>query len=352
MLQPGPEREPFILIAEPEGLPELEAMLQASSLAWFRVGDPRLPDPRAARVVLGSAAGIRPWLRPAGGPAGLVVGEGSAPPGWAPGVEYWLRDPVDAPALRLLLSHLLAPARSERRLAPRIDLQLAVRVRTGFRSRPAVLTELSATGARIETGGPLRPGARVEVGLPAGESGAKPCWIVARVLRTVQHAEARAALAFTQLPLPAQERIRSLVRDAQTSRPGRDPSAGSAPATEPAGSDERRSAARRSYARRVIARGTRKPRVLLGCDLSMEGMRVARDPQLEVGNELQIALHCRPGEVPLILCARVDRDDGERGLFLRFQGVGDEERKFLAAMVSDLPALESQDGSLVVSQVL
>ena len=58
--------------------------------------------------------------------------------------------------------------------------------------------------------------------------------------------------------------------------------------------------------------------VLFGTDLSLGGMRVEPHPRLVRGTEVQLALQ-PPGGAPTVkLSAEVARDDGERGLVLRF----------------------------------
>ncbi|MDJ0786331.1 MAG: PilZ domain-containing protein [Myxococcota bacterium] len=327
-LPPAPE------VWVPVPCPEVEGPLTAAGVPWRReAGSGPLP------VAVGPAAAVSARCARPLGPVGVVIGDVSDPGAWAPGVDYWVRSPVDSAALLLLIRHLLARPCNERRLAERVALELPVRIRTGLRSRPAWIRELSAGGARVESDLRLRPGSRVEIGLPASGSGSRPCWIGARVLRAVHQGRSQGALAFTNLPLAAQERIRTLLRTARASEHAQ---------TEA----ERRRSSRHAYPRRVIARGTHAPHVLLGLDLSMEGMRVEPGPDLQVGEELEIAVHVRAGQVPLVLRAKVARDDGPRGLFLRFTSLDDSGRRFLQAMVAELPSLESQRGSLVVSEVL
>jgi hypothetical protein len=131
-----------------------------------------------------------------------------------------------------------------------------------------------------------------------------------------------------------------------------DPAMELEPEPEEEEASERRRDARHSYGKRVIARGSERPRVLLGRDLSLGGMRVDPDPDLPLGTELQVALHARAGVTPLVLVARVVRDDGEGGLFLGFQDVTDGQREYLSGMLGLLPTLDESGQSVVVSEVL
>jgi PilZ domain len=135
-----------------------------------------------------------------------------------------------------------------------------------------------------------------------------------------------------------------------------DPS--NAGAADDSGRAERRRAPRRAYERRVVALGAQAARVLIGRDLSPEGMRVGSAPSLALGQDLRVALHASGGETPLVLRARLDRDDGERGMLLRFVGLDDGARQALAKMMDSLPVLDAgcdeANGSagVVVSEIV
>lgn len=105
---------------------------------------------------------------------------------------------------------------------------------------------------------------------------------------------------------------------------------------------ERRHTRRGSFERKVPAFGNRALRVLVGRDLSMQGMRVERFPGLEVGDRLHVALYGDAEEAdPLLVWATVSRDDGEDGMALVFDEVGRGIARKLEALVCSLPAVES-----------
>jgi hypothetical protein len=91
--------------------------------------------------------------------------------------------------------------------------------------------------------------------------------------------------------------------------------------------------------------GDAAPRVLIGRDLSLGGMRVEAGSALEPGQRLKLALHVRAGEIPLVVEAEVVRADAS-GAGLRFASLGDAGRCYLAKMLDALPALvaPSQSG--------
>jgi hypothetical protein len=122
-------------------------------------------------------------------------------------------------------------------------------------------------------------------------------------------------------------------------RPKRAPAAPSAaPAAEAGAGGERRESERRGYARRVIALGDDAPRVLICRDLSLGGLRVESGVPLAPGQRLRLALHVRAGEVPLVVEAEVVRA-GAEGSGLRFEGLSETSRDYLAKMLDALPAL-------------
>jgi hypothetical protein len=117
--------------------------------------------------------------------------------------------------------------------------------------------------------------------------------------------------------------------------------------------DDRRSSARRSYAgRRVVALGEQAARVLIGRDLSIGGMRVDHVGELVVGQRFQIAIHAGAGQTPLVVPAEVTRDDGERGLVLRFVDLDAAASRYLGKVVDSLPVIRGGNAALVVSEIV
>jgi hypothetical protein len=119
----------------------------------------------------------------------------------------------------------------------------------------------------------------------------------------------------------------------------------------------RRVDARRTISRPVVAMGLQATRVLLGRDISVGGMRIDANSTLAVGERFEVAIHVRVQEAPLVVLARVDRDDGERGLLLRFDDLSDEARTCLDQLVDFLPILtnrgdDGENEAVVVSEIL
>ena len=79
-------------------------------------------------------------------------------------------------------------------------------------------------------------------------------------------------------------------------------------------------------------------------------MRVSPNPRLAVGMKLQLAVHTETRETPLILSAVVDRDDGERGLVLRFCDLSAEAGRYLDYVIHALPLViddDDEEGCLI-----
>lgn len=110
---------------------------------------------------------------------------------------------------------------------------------------------------------------------------------------------------------------------------------------EPANEADRRGEPRRIFTRRVVAQGADKTRVLMGRDLSPGGMRTDPDPDLHVGDEFSVALPLRAQHVPMVVKARVIRDDAERGLVLQFLDLSDRQAAFLEQHANLLPICDS-----------
>jgi hypothetical protein len=97
-------------------------------------------------------------------------------------------------------------------------------------------------------------------------------------------------------------------------------------------------------------------RVLVGRDLSCEGMRVDPHPRLSLGDEVRLAIYATGDDEPFIIGASVIRDDGAAGLALRFEQMNNEAEDRLKELLESLPEIEpigSPDGEPVVfSEVL
>ena len=265
------------------------------------------------------------------------------------GVEWIVRRPVHPAALRLLLQHALYRG-PERRRNERVSVGLPIRYRARWLPRRALLREISLRGAsliaphRVPIGRrialqipgagvllalhgevvrcrPLAPG-QLDLGIAFDSQGGAALQALRRLVD--RYAQGPATCAQPAAPAP------ELARGPETPRP-------EAPAAE------RRGATRHPFARRIIAVGDDAPRVLIGRDLSLGGMRVEAGAPLAPGQRLRLALHVRAGEIPLVVEAEVVRSDGG-GAGLRFASLSDASRGYLGKMLDALPTLSAAGG--------
>ncbi|MBW2691288.1 MAG: PilZ domain-containing protein [Deltaproteobacteria bacterium] len=105
--------------------------------------------------------------------------------------------------------------------------------------------------------------------------------------------------------------------------------------------DDRRATPRHPYAAKVPAFGTRALRVLVGRDLSVGGMQIESNPDLEVGDRLHLAIYGDASEEPFLVWGTILRSDGRGGTAVAFDPVHPTIAKQLEALVASLPAVES-----------
>jgi hypothetical protein len=283
-----------------------------------------------------------------GAPAGIAVvdkdSQGPYPQRRPSGVDYLVERPVHAGALRLLILRLLYRG-PERRAFQRTSVGFPIQLRTPLRWRPAYLLDLSATGCRLLSSRAAGFGRRASVRLPPELTGGSELVLRGRVAHIGPGEQGADAIALRFGPLPTRElrALEALVRELSEGQ------------AAPAG--ERRGLGRRAYSRRVIALGQESARVVLGRDLSPGGMRIEPTQKLALGESLRLALHLDPGRDPLVVAARVERDDGPEGLLLRFPELPPSAAAYLSGMLARLPRLSAWNEAepsapLVVSEIL
>jgi hypothetical protein len=291
------------------------------------------------------------------------------------GIDMVVRRPVHPAALRLLILHCLYRG-PERRRSPRVSVGAPVLFRSGLRRRNAVLADLSMTGGRLLCRHELDPGQKLSLRIPAESGRKRSLRLEAEVLRVgpseVEGVNA-VALTFGRGSRRALERLRELLRtyaQGPAVLSGQEAPAledlrldGFASSTRAAKSEEveadgdRRDDPRREYVQHVIALGTEAGKVLVGRDISLGGMRVDPHPELLLGDQLKIGLHLRAREKPLVVSARVSRNDGDKGLVLQFHDLEGDTESYLRNMVNFLPILAvpppgQEEAGLILTEIL
>jgi hypothetical protein len=311
-------------------------------------------------------------------------------------VDLMVRRPVHPAALRLLIVHALYRG-PERRRRRRVSVGAEVHFRRGLFRRSATLTDFSVHGCRLLTRHPVERGKRIKINFPPQLTGGRGFSVGGTVLRSTpspsdSSGQVVLAIRFKEASDALTRRLYAVLeahavgpamleasrtgiggessRPDPTKHPAAPPTRSTgladrapqpAPPSEVDASDvsDRRTTSRYPYAKRVVALGEQATRVLLGRDISTGGMRVGTSSALQVGDKLRIALHAGLRAEPLVVEATVHRDDGERGLILRFGEMDSETSESLTRMVVELPVLdgrsvdENDTGSgLVVSEIL
>lgn len=244
----------------------------------------------------------------------------------------------------------------------------------------ATLIDVSNRGCRLRTSAWLAPGARLslEIALPEPEAGTLR--VSGRLVRSSMDAGPGAEECYfagmlfdEDLPLAEREQLGRLLNELSIG-PGvlAQPEENSLPECEspvipgltldaetdpaiPAGVEigvlqdpegsNRREMPRGSFVGPVLAQSSldrsANQHVLMGRDLSAGGMRVDPCAGVSTGDQFELAIY-GPGEAhPFLVHARVERDDGNHGLALRFTDVDPEMAKRLEKLVACLPDIES-----------
>jgi len=289
------------------------------------------------------------------------------------GVHFLVSGRLPPRTFDLFLQQLLHRGR-ERRRVRRIPLRCAVEVEQGVRRWSAGLLELSRESCLFrlpDAVASLGPGTEAVVRLPPELMGERRLDLGGRVVRTVgtaqpggpqPGAQRLAVLAFRDLDPEAKAALDDVVTGGalgtqvtplapepgpSTKLPDGPPSrreAGEARAVDTR--RERRRAPRHRYERRVEAlcwRGGDGPRVALGRDLSVSGMRLVTSPPPPVGAEVALALYGGAREEPVVVRGRVVRSE-EIEAALRFEGLAPGERRGLERLLGAAPHLEDLRG--------
>jgi PilZ domain-containing protein len=371
---------PAVLVLDDGELDDVQQMLQEMSIPFARIRGGAIvqgtPPPRdllvatprrigAVKEAVGDA--IDPPIRV------MVVNEDSnalRSQLRRSGFDYLVRRPVHAEALRLMILHC-AYKGEERRNEPRVAVGFEVSFRSGLVTRRATLADLSSRGCRLVARNRLERGKRVKIWIPDAIGAGEPLVVSGRVMH-VERTETSAAecfrlgIAFERLDTETRQALTLVIEDhargpatlrghgvERRSPPQAAPAPQPAPArpvarpaearterAEPS-SHNRRRATRAAYSQTVPAFGDRALRVLVGRDLSIGGMRIQPQDEVELGDRLHLAIYGEPGSEPLLVWGEVGRSDGVRGLMIRFDPLDASTQERMERLVSSLPAVES-----------
>jgi hypothetical protein len=272
------------------------------------------------------------------------------------------RRPVHPTVLRLLLQRALYQG-AERRRDARVAIGAEVNIGSELGSRTAVLAELSRRGCGLVTRQLLEVGDTLEVTLSDALPGASPLTLSGRVVGVepslaIEQGGHSTAVVFDETTRATVRCIDEIMREHAVGptgylehTPGEPtpvPDAKQAARGDPA---ERRVFPRGRYSQLVLAREGGTVHSLIGRDLSLGGMRVAASAELRAGNRLQLLIYGSAGVLPVMVEAKVVRDDGDEGAGLSFDALDVESRKHLLEIVDSLDVLDSPSGT-VVSEIV
>jgi hypothetical protein len=268
------------------------------------------------------------------------------------GFDYLVRRPVHAEALRLMLLHCCYKG-EERRREPRVAIGFEISFHMGSAERLATLIDLSSRGCRLLSRHRAERGKRIRVMIPEVLDAAEDAALIDIPARVV-HIEGtesggiecfRIGVAFDKLDADERNALALIIEER-----AQGPATLHAKPREEADEDEdehavsvddRRTRTRAAYSETIPAFGERALRVLVGRDLSVNGMRVLPQPELWVGDRLQLAIYGAIGEGPMLIWGRVDRSDGDHGVLILFDEVSPIVQARLEKLVASLPAVES-----------
>jgi hypothetical protein len=261
------------------------------------------------------------------------------------GYEWVVQRSAHPETLRLLFASLLSRQR-ERRKQPRRAFGGAAAFWHGLRRTRGTLLEVSASGASLLVASELPLGAKLSVRVPAKHAGGRTLALPCEVVRAAQSAYGMVlGLRYEALSGRKKARVAALVNELEASGPvpferalGRIASAARADER-----GERRRGARVRVAQQALALDAHSQvarDVVFVTELSLGGMRIEPHPRLVRGAEAQLALQPPDGALPILLQAEVVRDEGERGLVLRFRALSTTAKRALECMLEAAAEVE------------
>jgi hypothetical protein len=279
------------------------------------------------------------------------------------GFDYVVRRPVDPDALRLLLARLSYNG-GERRGDDRTAIGCGVKLSQGFRRRDALLLEVSEHGCSLLGASEPTRGSRLTLRVPRSITGGRALVLGGRVVRVEpapdhsrEDRTVLIGLAFEQISERKEKRLAELIQDHRMG-PARLERRKRVAAPEEVGEAQplrdRRAGGRVALQQEILHldESNQVARVLFGSNLSEGGLRIEAHPDLQLDDELDLAIYSTQFPASVRVRALVIRDEEELGFGLRFLEPSAAARKSLAKIVAEGPVLvrDSEEHGIVMTE--
>lgn len=270
------------------------------------------------------------------------------------GVHYLLQNALDEQSRERFMVQLLRRG-AEQRSSLRLHLGGEVRYRADGDAASGRLVELSLEGCRILTRESFESGTALTAILPPALGGGRELELGGIVLRESEsevhggHETFATVIQFGELGDARREQLAGIVRGEQIGTKIT-PLASVPDKTDHAGEERRTSSNRRAEIRhgyrgpaRVLEFGPSEADPVLGCDLSLNGIRLSGCHGLASGAGVTVALFGTAREEPTVLSATVVRTTREGEAALTFDSVSQRDQQAIEKLLRAQPLLDALD---------
>jgi hypothetical protein len=283
--------------------------------------------------------------------------------------DFVVQRPIE-PAVLRLLTQRAGYGGPERRRMLRVAIGAPVGLWVGEQRSEVLLAQLSVGGCGLVCDEPPETGSAIAIEFPRDLTAPRELHLHGRVLSArpatqLEKTRYEVSVAFEAVELGDRVTLRAVMAGQRVdfrpkiwpmTDPGPPAAALRAPrrrrSVMPASSD-RRAETRRLFNRRVLGGDEGIARILIGRDLSKQGLRVERAARFALGDELKLALYGGIGSSPVMLKAVVARDDGELGWYLDFEALTPAVAKDIDRLLDSLAPLDPPNGvGHVLTEVL
>ena len=268
------------------------------------------------------------------------------------GVHYLLQNALDEQSRRRFLIQLLRKG-AEQRGGLRLHLGGDIRYRNDTATQPGRLVELSLAGCRILTQESFDPGTPLTALLPPALGGGDELELTGTVLRAADHElhgghdNYATVIQFDALDDAKRELLEGIIRGERIGTKitplASLPDEADCGEEDPETDANRRAEVRHGYGgpARVLGFGPADADPVLGCDLSLSGVRLSGCQGLASGARVTVALFGALREEPTVLEATVARTSPDGEVALAFDQVSAKDQQALEKLLRTQPVLDA-----------